>query len=204
MHLSGNAVFPWHFIIWSDSVIYTHKHTHNICVYVYISSFLMKGLDYQSRVINIISVWQVKWTFENISQIMLFPCLKSSSGFLSYLEEIPNSLFWLKKSCMSWPLAVSLTTFYTALHLSYYAVATLNLCLVPDQYRLLSLLSLLHCSSFWFSLVFWSLVLGFSSPLRGLASPSFLSHFSSYPSLSSWDLLLWYFSQWFYVSYSLH
>lgn len=104
---------------------------------------------------------------------MLFPCLKSSSGFLSYLEEIPNSLFWLKKSCMSWPLAVSLTTFYTALHLSYYAVATLNLCLVPDQYRLLSLLSLLHCSSFWFSLVFWSLVLGVSSPLRGLASPSF-------------------------------
>ena len=134
-----------------------------------------------------ISLWQVEWSFENIHKIILLPCLKSSNGLPSHLEEICNSLFWCTESCMSWPLViwphpVLLSNFLTML--SRHTEPFFRL----DQYRLLSLLGPLYCSSLWPSFVFWGLVLGFSFTSQGFTSPSNLKSllgFSSYPGLLS-------------------
>lgn len=97
-HLSGNKIFSWRFIIWSDAVLK---------VDIWLFFFFFKWESWiTSPTLSYISSWQVEWSFEDTCQIMLLPCQKSSNDFPSHLQEIRNSLFWLTESCMRWPLVV--------------------------------------------------------------------------------------------------
>lgn len=98
-----------------------------------------------------------------------------------------------------------LISFSTALHLPYFAVATLSFSLVFDQYKLLSVSGSLHYSSLWSLLVFWGLVLGFSFTslrpcvtLKSKIIGQLFSIISLFGSITDWIFLSLVFFSWIY------
>lgn len=132
-----------------------------------------------------ISVWQ-EWTFENTTQIMLLPCLKSSNGLLSHAEKFPTP-------CPAWAGSWLFSDLILCCSPPSHSPATPTFAPVHDHDRLLSLPGPLLCSSLWFS----------QRPclaIRSKITLPILHHIL----IRCHRIYCWYFSRWFCAAYSSH